>query len=243
MLLAIIAVLAAIAVVGDRLAAQYATEQLRTELVSQLDDNGVGYATTDVSIGGFPFLDQVARGRYESITIDMTEVRLPNGTGGTAGLPTLHAVATGVDADTGEVIQGRARIVADRVDGTALITFATLETLVDYRQFNLSAIKITESDGALKLTGTATIAGVGIPITAIADISALNGQFQVRLRDATATGIPAPAEVRSFLNGLADRTLAARMPALPFGLRLDQVSVDPSGLIIGAAGQEVVLVP
>src|SRR5262245_21542016 len=69
LLLAIILVLEAIAIVGDRVAAKFATDQLRTRLVAAVDDRGIGHSTIDVSIGGFPFLTQVARGRYDAIII------------------------------------------------------------------------------------------------------------------------------------------------------------------------------
>src|SRR5689334_1404409 len=85
-LVAIVLVLVAIAVVGDRVAAKYAGEQLRTQLVAELDNRGVQYDTTEITIGGFPFLDQVAQGRYDSIAIDMTNVRLATNGGGTAQL-------------------------------------------------------------------------------------------------------------------------------------------------------------
>jgi hypothetical protein len=242
-MLAILLVLVAIAVVGDRLAARYATTRLRTQLVAELDSRGVGYDTTEVSIGGFPFVNQVARGRYDSITIDMTGVRLPTGNGNqTALVPTLHAVARSVVANPADVVKGTAKVTAEQVDGTALVAFSTLETLVDYRQFNLSNVRFSEVGGALKATGTVNIAGAQLPIAATADIVVVRGQLQVHLRDASAVGLPAPDAARTYLSRLAERSLAARMPALPFGLRLDKVTVEPAGLAVSASGRNVALV-
>ena len=73
-LLAILLVLAAILVVGDRVAAQIAEGEVRTQVVAALSERGVEYDTADVNVGGFPFLTQVAAGRYEEITIDLTNV-------------------------------------------------------------------------------------------------------------------------------------------------------------------------
>ncbi len=241
-LLAVLLILAAIAVVGDRVAERYAAQELKAQLVAELQDRGVTADATEVSIGGFPFLDQVARGRYESITIDMTGVRLAGANGRPTTLPTLHAVATGVNADTADVVQGQARISADQVDGTALVSFSTLQTIVDYSSFNLRDVHFAESGGGLKVTGMATIAGSTIPITAVADVSVVAGQFQVRLRDATAVGLAAPAVVRDYLSGLAERSIAARLPALPFGLTLRQVAVQTRGLAVTATGRGVALV-
>ena len=75
-LFAILIVLAGVAVVGDRVAATAASNELRSQLAADLQARQVGYQSLDVAIGGFPFLTQVAEGRFEEITIDMTDVQL-----------------------------------------------------------------------------------------------------------------------------------------------------------------------
>jgi hypothetical protein len=241
-LLIILLLLAAIAVVGDRVAAKFAAQQLQTRLVAAVDDHGVGYQSIDVSIGGFPFLTQVAQGRYDAITIDMTQVRLPTANGRPATLPSLHVVASGVNASTKDLAQGDdANIVADRVDGTALVSFQTLQTVVDYGSYDLSNVAFSESGNALRATATATVAGQQVPVTATAVLNVADGQLQIALRDATAVGVPAPGLVRDYLARLAAAQLAAHLPALPFGLKLTQVSVAPNGLTVSAAGSHVAL--
>jgi len=240
-LLAIVLVLVAIAVVGDRLAAKFATDQLRTRLVAAVDDHGIGYRTIDVNIGGFPFLTQVAKGKYDDITIDMTDVRLKTATGRTAEMPTLHAVASGVNADTADVVRGNANVVADKVDGTALVSFATLQSAVDYSQYDLSNVIFTEADGGLKATANANVAGTSIPLTATADVRASGGALQITLRDATAVGFTAPQVVKTFLARLASTQIAAHLPVLPFGLTLNKVTVQSDGLAVNATGINVPL--
>lgn len=241
-LFAIVAVLAAIVVVGDRVAAKYATDELRGELVAELSSHGVQYTSTTVTIGGFPFLTQVAAGRYDDITIDMSNVRLESSTGREVTLPTLHVVATGVEANTADVMRGTAKVVADQVTGTAVVSFGTLETLVDYTRYSLSEVKFTESTGGLKVTAKADVLGTQVPIAATAEVSVVDGALAVKLRDAQAVGLEAPAPVRDYLGGLVQSTLAAQLPQLPFGLTLDQVVVQPDGLAITATGADVPLV-
>src|SRR3954471_12963073 len=53
---------AAILVVADRVAAKVAADELKAQLVSELDQRDVAYESLDVGIGGFPFLTQVAAG-------------------------------------------------------------------------------------------------------------------------------------------------------------------------------------
>ncbi len=240
-LLAILAVLAAIVVVGDRVAAKYATDELRTQLVAELNNRGVESSTTQVGIGGFPFLTQVAKGRYDQITIDMTEVRLPAGGRRVVTLPTLNVVASGVAADTAEVVQGTARVVADQVTGEALVSFDTLETLVDYRRYSLTNVTFAESAGGLRVTATANVVGTEVPISATAEVTSSDGAISVKLRNAQAVGIEAPPAVRDYLGELVQNTLAAQLPQLPFGLALDEVDVRAEGLAISATGNNVPL--
>jgi hypothetical protein len=239
-LLAILLVLGAILVVGDRVAAQYAEREVRTQVVAALSERGVEYDTADVNVGGFPFLTQVADGRYEEITIDLTNVRL-SASGREATLPRLNVVASGVKADTMQLVQGTAKAVAERVTGSGLVTFATLESLVDYSRYNLSDVKFGEADGALQITATGNVAGFRLPLAATADISVVKGQFQVKLRDARAVGVNAPAAARNYLENLAERSAAAQLPQLPFDLTLDAVDVQTDGLAITATARDVPL--
>lgn len=242
LIVAVLLVVGAIGVVGDRVAARLATDQLRAQLVAEMSNRGVEYRTIDVAIGGFPFLSQVAQGHYDEITIDMADVRLPPDTGRGATLPTLHVVATGVDADAAELVEGTAKVVADQVTGTAVVSYATLENIVDFSRFGLSNVRFTDSAGALQVTGTATLAGIAMPIMARADISVVEGDFQVRLRDAEVVGIEAPQIAKNFLDDLVQRTVTARLPQLPFSLTLDQVGAGVDGLEITATGRNVPLV-
>ncbi len=241
-LAAILLVLAAIAVIGDRIAAEYAARELRAQVVAEMSDRGVQYQTMDVGVGGFPFLTQVANGHYDEITIEMGDVRLPAGSGAGARLPWLNVVARGVDADTAQLVEGTASVIADEVTGTAVVSFQTLQTLADFSRFQLSDVTFTEANGALQVTGSARIATITVPISAQAVISVVDGEFDVRLRDAKAVGVQAPQIAKNYLDGLVERSVTARLPPLPFGLTLDRVSVAPDGLSITATGRNVPLV-
>ena len=239
-LLAILLVLTGILVVGDRVAAGIAEGEVRTQVVAALSERGVEYDTAEVNVGGFPFLTQVAAGRYEEITIDLTNVRLSND-GRNATLPRLNVVARGVKADAMDLVQGTAQAVAERITGTGLVTFATLQSLVDYSRYNLSNVKFAESDGALRVTATGNLGSFRLPLAATADISVVEGQFQVKLRDVRAIGVSAPQAARDYLANLAERNVAAQLPQLPFDLSLDAVDVQADGLAITATARNVPL--
>jgi hypothetical protein len=244
-LIGLLLLLAAVAVVGDRVAAKVATDELRAQMVSELSDNNVGYESLDVTIGGFPFLTQVARGNYDEITIDLSGVKLPAERTGTAKevtLPHLHVVASGVAADTQQVIEGTAKVNAKQVTGTAVVSFATLQGLVDFSALRLSDVAFAEEQGGLKVSAKTTVGGVIVPLSATADIAVAQGQLQVKLRDLQAVNLPVPTVVRDYLGNLAQQSLSARLPQLPFGLTLDQVTVDADGLSITATGHDVPMV-
>jgi len=235
-------VLAVIAVVADRVAAQVATKQLRAQIVQELDARDVAYSSLDVSIGGVPFLTQVLRGRYDQITIDMAQVSLPTGAGARAILPNLNVVATGVNADAQQLAQGTAKVTADQVTGDAVVSYQTFHDLIDLSQYRLSDLAFGEENGALRVDGTANIAGFTLPLVALADVTVVDSVITVHLRDARAVGVEMPQLAKNYLNDLVNQNITASLPALPFGLSLNRLVVTTAGLAITATGHDVPLV-
>ena len=242
LLLSILAVLAVIAVVADRVAAQAAERELRTQVQQELVARNVGYASLDVNVGGLPFLTQVAQGRYDRITIEVTDVTLPPGATRGAHLPALHVVATGVTADAAKLVQGTAQVAAEQVTGTAVVSYQTLSELLDLSKYSLSDVVFSEENGALRVDAKANVAGLSLPIVAVADVGTLDGAIQVKLRDAQVVGVQAPAVAKGFLDNLVNRSITASLPELPFGLTLDRLSATTDGLAITATGHNVPLV-
>jgi hypothetical protein len=239
-LVAIILVVLAIAVVADRVAAKAATDELKSRIAAELVSRQVSYSSLDVEIGGMPFLTRWPR--YDSITINVTDARQPAGDGREASLPALHVAATGVTADAGELVQGSADVVADTVTGTAVVAYDTLRSLIDLSAYHLSEVTFTDRDGALMANATLSVAGLDLPIEAMAAVSVVAGEIHVQLRDARANGIQAPQLAKTFLDALANTALVAKLPPLPFGLTLDRLVVAPDGLLITATGHDVPLV-
>jgi len=242
LLLSFVLVLLTIGVVADRVAAQAAERELHSKVQQELVARNVGYGSLDVNVGGIPFLTQVAAGRYEEITIDLTDVTLPPGATRGAHLPGLHVVATGVTADAKELVQGTAQVAAEQVTGTAVVSYQTLSELLDLSRYSLSDVVFSEDAGALRVDAKANVAGLSLPIMAVADVSVVNSEIQVKLRDATAVGVQAPQVAKNFLDNLVNRSITARLPELPFGLTLDRLNVTTDGLAITATGHEVPLV-
>ncbi len=188
-LVVILLVLVAIAVVVDRVAAKAASNELKSQIGAELVSRDVTYESLDVEVGGMPFLTQVAEGRYDANHDRHDRGPAAAGSDRAATLPELHVVASGVNADTSELIEGTAPVVADEVSGTAVVSYDTLTGLLDLSAYQLSEVTFDDEDGALKASGDRERGRAQLPIQALADVSAVNGEIQVRLQDARAVGV------------------------------------------------------
>jgi hypothetical protein len=227
--------------VADRAAAAVAADQLRSRVAGELAARQVGYSSLDVAIAGTPFLTQVAQSRYESITIDLNDVRLRSGDV-EATLPTLHVVATGVHADALAVARGNAAVTAERVAGSGVVSYAGLSGAVDLSSYFIRDLVFTERAGALYASATVSALSLELPIEVGADVSLQDGQIQLRFRDVVASGMSVPEVALPAVDALVNAVIVANMPPLPFGITLDALAVVPEGLAITATGRDVTLV-
>jgi hypothetical protein len=231
----LLVILVGLAITADRVAASVADDRIATEVDKELSNRGFSTASTNVTVGGFPFLTQVAAGEYKEITIDMTEVRGERGR-----IPQLTVVATGVRADAGDLIDGTAKVTAEQVTGDGLVDWATLTELVDYNVPGLTEIGFGASGTALRLRATATIAGQRFPLAALVDFSVKNGVLHVQVRNAEAEGRTLSPLLQAALDELVHRLTAdVRLPGLPFRLTVDRVTVQADGLNVAATARDV----
>jgi hypothetical protein len=239
--LGIFLILAVVLVVADRAAAAVAADQLESRVAGELAARQVSYSTLDVGVSGTPFLTQVAQSRYESISIDLTDVRLRSGDV-EATLPALDLDATGVRADALAVARGDASVTAELVVGSAVVSYAGLSGLVDLSDYFVRDVVFTERGGALYANATVSVISLDLPIEVGAEVTLQDGQIQLRFRDVVASGMSVPAVALPAVDALVNAVIVANMPPLPFGITLDALSVVPDGLAITATGREVTLV-
>jgi hypothetical protein len=239
--LGILLILAVVLVVADRAAAAVAADQLKTRVAGELAAREVSYSSLDVAVAGTPFLTQVAQSRFESISIDMTDVRLRSGEI-EATLPAFDIDATGVRADALAVARGDASVTAEQVVGSAVVSYAGLGGLIDLSDYFVRDVVFTERAGALYATATVSVVSLELPIEVGADVSLQDGQIQLRFRDVVASGMSVPDIALPAVDALVNAVIVANMPPLPFGITLDALSVAPEGLAITATGREVTLV-
>ncbi|WFE37065.1 DUF2993 domain-containing protein [Micromonospora sp. WMMD998] len=227
-------VLAGLLVVADRVAAGVAeraiADQVRQELAKQDAQSGA----PKVEIGGFPFLDQVLAGKYERISIRLTDVR-GNVQGGVVDVPRLDVDARDVTASLDTIRSGRGDVVAESVDGRGTVTYDSLAKLL-----NRPGLKLAERDGNLAVTAPVDILGVKLTVNGTADLTVNDGKVALRFNDLTAEGLPNVAPARTLLSNYAKSiSIDVPLPELPFQLNLRKVEPTPEGLVIEADATNV----
>jgi len=214
-LLVVLVVLAGLLVGLDRLAAWGVSQQL-----AQRAQRSQGLAQTPtVVIHGFPFLTQVARGRYGHVDVVARGVSREG-----VRVDTVSVAAYGVQVNTLDALRGRLREVpVQRADGSAFLTFADLSALV--RSRTEGVVSLSGDAGRLRVSASVGALGVSTGVTAEVAASVRNGRLRLTPLPGALDALPVGGErARSLL------TLDLPLPALPFGINLRSADVVSGGV-------------
>ncbi|HET6212980.1 MAG TPA: DUF2993 domain-containing protein [Micromonosporaceae bacterium] len=229
-LIVVLVVLSGLLVAADRVAAYAAEKTIAKKVAQQTKDLGIESSAPEVTIGGFPFLTQVADGRYQDIAIVLRNVS-KNG----VTLPVLDVHATGITATMDTLMSGNGPVTADKVVGTGTVRYDSVRAVV-----NQPGLELTESGGRLRLRWPVTISGQQVTATAVGDVTVNAGTVQLKVSDIKAEGITLPAIAQRLLDDYAKKlSVAINLQLLPFHLRLESVRALPEGLAISASAQGV----
>lgn len=234
-------VLAGLLAVADRVAAAVAERTIADQVSQEIGKQGVQSAPPEVTVGGFPFLTQVLAGRYESIAI---LVRNLEGTpetspaqGRTVRVPELEVHAREVTASMQTLRTRQGEIVAETVEGTATITYATVVAFIAQ-----DGLTIDEQDGKLAVAAPLQVLGQQVTVRGVADLTVDQGRVSVRFADLTADELPDNPAARALVNAYAEQiSVQVPLPALPYGLQVQEVRALPQGLAVTASAQNVPL--
>jgi hypothetical protein len=228
--------------VVDRLAANAAEDRIAAEVKKELVARQVNSATDpEVRLGGFPFLTQVVAGRYEKITIDIDrpEINLVK-------LTSLRVVASDIRADASSLLRGAGDVVADRVTGTATMTWEQVRPLLELAGLpsvvDPSTVDLKVLDNQVELRVPLAVNGFRTTIIAKGQVTIDAGQVRLRLTDvATDTG-NLPQVARNLIRQYQERlTVLIRVPALPYSLVVNKVETSGTGLLMTASADKVSL--
>lgn len=178
-----------------------------------------------VSIGGFPFLTQVASKSFKQVTISDTDQAA-----GPVTITSFNATATGIKLNSYAFSSG----TIGSLHGTALISFASLGntlatqvgplgSLLNGAGLDLSAAGPHEVKATLNLlvvSGSATWR-----------VTRLSGD-RLNISLVSSNGLPT-----SLLGSIQDVTL--KIPKLPLGLTIDSFQVTGAGIVGNVSGQNV----
>jgi hypothetical protein len=205
-LVIVVVVLLALLAVLDRVAVAYAENRA----ASQIHSSGFP-AKPKVTIEGFPFLTQVAARDLKNVNISASNV-----TEGPLQIASVNATAHGVHLNSG--FSGG---TVDKINGTALITFAGLSHAAGIGD------GITLSDAGRGEVKASVNLGF-ISGNALFQVTRTS-PHEINIRAVSAGDIPLSA-----LGSLRDFDIS--LPDLPAGMTIQNVSVTGQGLLISVAG-------
>jgi hypothetical protein len=197
-LLALVGVLLVLVVV-DRVAVGVAEGQI----ASRVQTSQMLATKPKVDVAGFPFLTQVARGRYKQVTIDVSGLTRDD-----LRLDEIRIVAEGVRVDTGDLLSGTVNSVpVDHARGSVLLSYADLN---DYLAKRVDVAKVAVSRGGssnLKVTGSVEVPVLGRAVS-------LSGDARVEIEGENITLLPtAVSAVTGLLPGFAQGSLSRGCPS------------------------------
>ena len=241
-LLVLLLVVLGVLVIVDRVAVGEAETQIAKQTHKELTAREISTPSDPkVSISGFPFLTQVLAGKYEKITIDIAQPKINN-----VQLGTLDVVATTVRADAQSVLNGTGDVVADKITGTATITWDNVRPLLELAGLpngvDPSKVDLEVVNKQIELRVPFTISGSTFTLIAKGTLVVESGAVQVRLDDVSSDAGSAPAFVRNLIKRYQKQlTVRIKIPAMPFKLVVERVESTKTGLTMIASGANVKL--
>jgi LmeA-like phospholipid-binding len=193
-------------------------------MAAQIQKQGLSQKP-DVTIGGFPFLTQVASKDFKQVTISTTNL-----TEGPVTITSINATATGIrlksySSQSGTItsVSGRAVISFASLGNTLSQQVGPLGSLLNGAGLHLTAAGPDEVKASLNLvvvTGSATWR-----------VTRLSGD-RLHISLVSSSGLPS-----SLLSSI--KSVTVKIPKLPLGLTIDSITVTPDGVVGLVSGHDV----
>ncbi|GAB3156993.1 DUF2993 domain-containing protein [Micromonospora sonneratiae] len=235
-LVVLLLVLGGILVVADRLAVGVAERAIAEQVEREIARQQISSSKPEASVGGFPFLTQVASGRYESINIVVHDLQGPV-RGQSVRLPKVDIDARNVDAPLDALRSGQGTVTAETVVGTGTISYDTVAEFM-----NKPGITLAEKNGKLEVAGSLKVMGQDRAIHGTGDLSVDQGRVSIKFDELTVEGAPNNPLVQALIKAYAQQiSVKLPLPALPFQLDVQEVRPLPEGLAVRATAKNVPL--
>ncbi|GAB7044556.1 MULTISPECIES: LmeA family phospholipid-binding protein [Catenuloplanes] len=218
---AVVAVAAVVAlavpVAADRITAVLAGDRLAARLRCTAAITG----DVDVTLRGFPFLTQLARGEFDGVSLRADRV-------------------TARDVPLGDVrveARGLRGTSADALTASAVLPYPALTGLAGDALSGpgLAGAEFGGDGGRLTITTTLPVRGMTMPATVYADLTVDGNRLTVTPGEIELAGLGLRVPASRLPDGMAGaRTVA--LPALPDGLVYQRISATTGGLLLVVAG-------
>lgn len=207
-LLWVVIALVALLVVADRVSVAEAQSQVAKRIKRE---QGL-VEQPSVTIGGFPFLTQAVAGRYDDVSLTLSDLRR-----GPVVVTRLTANLSGVHLPLSEVLSHRL--------GQVPVDYASAQVFVDWADVNRwlgdrHLVLGPASGGRVRVSATAEIAGLAVGGSA-------TGRLTVTRDAVTVTAGPLGVQIP--------------LPGLPFHIRLITARSTQAGLLVDASASGLVL--
>jgi LmeA-like phospholipid-binding len=213
-----------VAVAVDRIAVVVATRQV----VRQVQTSEKLTTKPGATIGGFPFLTQVAAGKYSDVSITIHNLTTPG-----PRIDLIVAHLKGVHVPLGAALSGKVkRVPVDKISASVFIAFNDLN---GYLKGLPGDLQLGSNGSGVQLSGQ--IPGLSSTLGALMTASFAVGSGGLTLSPTALGGTALPLP-QSILNQL---TANIPLGSLPFNLQLVSVKIQPDGVAIAATATHVVL--
>jgi hypothetical protein len=216
-LLVFLVVVGLLAVVGDRVARKFATDEAQRRLVA------AGLTSPRVDVGGFPFLTQLLARRFGDVEVTTTSVRI-----GPGHVDQVSATAHDVD------VPSSGPATAGRLTAHGTISYAEVVRQVDQGGLQLRSV----GSGQVQMRRDVSVLGQTYAVVARGRLTPKGNRVMVTptsVRLAGGGGVT-PALSRLVTDRL---TFTYCISGLPEGLQIDRITPARSGLVVAVSGRDV----
>jgi len=217
-----LAVLVALLVGADRVAAHIAENQIASAVQTAADLD----QKPKVAVRGFPFVTQAVRGYYARIDVTATDIFGRGDVGGRGSVTTVHF--DGVHIPASKALSGKVHTIAvDHVTGVVDVAFADIANAAHLPGLTVRAV--AGHDDEVLVDESTTVAGVAVNASVTAAVSLSGNTITLKaLSVQIPGGLTVPASVLSDLRSHA--AFSVRVPGLPSGVRMTGIAVTPDGI-------------
>lgn len=222
-LLITLAVLAALLVGADRLAANAAEKAVadRLQTAYSLDRE------PSVQIDGFPFITQAVSGTYQDLQVTAQDI-----SGSGVAVDRVVVRLRDVHVPFSAVVKREvSQVHAEQGTGSVLVGYDALSARLGSRHLRVSP----GQNGQVKVTGTLSVLGQAVS-------ASTQGRLSVRGRTLLLSCGPEAADVAGHKVTLgAQFDARVPLPTLPFGVKLASVTATAEGVVISASADNLVV--